>query len=515
MKTLSRRDTLKLMAASAAGMGLAQFASLLDIRAGASTDKPNVLILLFDAMSVHNLSVYGYPRPTTPNLERFAQRATVYHSHHSGSNFTTPGTASMLTGLYPWHHRAMSDRSLVRRDLSGQSFYNAVGAGVQRVGFSQNLWADLFLRQFRTDVDEHIPSNSFSYKQMATQISQKMRNDPNMAYYAVDEFLASSHNLIGSASPGSALWGYMDISYGQAVAPAASDEYPYSMPSNGYSIYQHAQLLEGLGDTFERMEKRSVPWFGYFHVFSPHTPYAPRKQFVGSLPEIKFPFKKPHALASYHASWPEIQQNRNRYDEYIADLDFEFGKLFDRLEARGILDTTHVIITSDHGELFERGEFGHGSPLLYDAVTHIPLLVSVPGQRERKDVFTLTSNTDILPTLAHLYGNPIPKETDGKVLARLGGEEEADRSIFSMVMRSSSSFQPVRTGSVALMREEWKLIHYFGYEGYENAFELYNMRDDPLEKRDLFSKQPSVLQSLKQELLDSLEDANRTYRREG
>lgn len=513
MSKLTRREMLKLMAASIAGMGLSQVRPLWNAATAASSDKPNVLILLFDAMSAQNLSVYGYPRPTTPNLERFAQRATVYHSHYSASNFTTPGTASMLTGLYPWHHRALSDRSLVRRDLNRRSFYHVVDNNVKRVGFSQNLWADLFLRQFADELDEHIPSNSFSYKQLATQVSQKLTKDSNMAYYAVDEFLASSHNVISSAAPGSALWGYLDISYGQVAFPPPSDEYPYSMPSNGYSVYQHPQLFDGLGSTFERLARTSEPWFGYFHVFSPHPPYAPRRQFIESQIELKPPFKKSHPLASFHASWPEIKKKRNQYDAFIADVDFEFGRLLDRIESAGIRDSTYIIVTADHGELFERGEYGHGSPLLYDPVIHIPLLVSAPGQASRQDVYAPTSNADILPTLALLFNHSLTQETDGKVLAGLGGMEEKSRGVLSMVARSNSAFLPIQTASLALMKEEWKLIHYFGYNGYPDSFELYNLRDDPQEQRDLISKNPSVLDSMKQEMLDSLEEANRPYRR--
>jgi arylsulfatase A-like enzyme len=82
-----------------------------------------------------------------------------------------------------------------------------------------------------------------------------------------------------------------------------------------------------------------------------------------------------------------------------------------------------------------------------------------------------------------------------------------------MVARQSSSFQPIRSGSVALMKDGWKLIHYFGYEGYPDSFELYHLQDDPQERRDVFPKAPAALAQLKQELLDSLEDANRPYRR--
>ncbi len=65
------------------------------------TNSPNIIVLVFDAMSADNLSLYGYRRETSPNFERLAQRSNVYHSHYSAGSFTTSGTASLLTGLYP------------------------------------------------------------------------------------------------------------------------------------------------------------------------------------------------------------------------------------------------------------------------------------------------------------------------------------------------------------------------------------------------------------------------------
>ena len=82
-------------------------------RLAQGNELPNVIIILFDALSAINLSVYGYPRATSPNLERFAARANVYHAHHSAGNFTTPSTASLFTGTYPWTHRAFSLNSLI------------------------------------------------------------------------------------------------------------------------------------------------------------------------------------------------------------------------------------------------------------------------------------------------------------------------------------------------------------------------------------------------------------------
>src|SRR5512137_2624998 len=139
MKSFNRRDFLKLSALLSAGTALTALQPRIE---SLQERKPNIIILLADTMSAENLSLYGYRRHTTPNLERMAERALVYHSHYSGGNYTTPGTASTLTGLYPWSHRAINMGGLVRRPLANLNVFHLLGPEYHRVGFSQNLWAD-------------------------------------------------------------------------------------------------------------------------------------------------------------------------------------------------------------------------------------------------------------------------------------------------------------------------------------------------------------------------------------
>src|SRR5689334_2377429 len=132
-KQLNRRDFLKLTSLAAGSLALSELApGLLNARVRNDTTLPNVVVFVFDAMSASNLSIYGYPRNTTPNLEKFAQRATVYHAHHSGGNFTTPGTASLLTGTYPWTHRAINEAGLVARALTEHNVFTALGGQYNR-----------------------------------------------------------------------------------------------------------------------------------------------------------------------------------------------------------------------------------------------------------------------------------------------------------------------------------------------------------------------------------------------
>ncbi|HET9908527.1 MAG TPA: sulfatase-like hydrolase/transferase, partial [Anaerolineales bacterium] len=99
---LNRRDFLKLISSIPVGIFSRSISKVTQ-----TADTPNVIIIVFDAWSQRHTSLYGYLRPTMPNLEKFAEKATVYHNHYSAGTFTTPGTASLLTGLYPWSHRAM------------------------------------------------------------------------------------------------------------------------------------------------------------------------------------------------------------------------------------------------------------------------------------------------------------------------------------------------------------------------------------------------------------------------
>jgi hypothetical protein len=157
MPSLARRDLLKLLA-------LLPLASLPEptmrrrpsIRPG-GVRRPNILILDFDAFSAHHVPFYGYRRATTPNLARFAERATVFHSHYAAGSFTTPGTASLLTGAYPWSHRAINLQSTVSDEFRERNLFRSLGVqGYHRLAYSHNMVVNSLLDQFRSDIDDFV-----------------------------------------------------------------------------------------------------------------------------------------------------------------------------------------------------------------------------------------------------------------------------------------------------------------------------------------------------------------------
>jgi len=507
-KRISRRDALKVAGTALLPILFPRQASAIDSLLQASQKKSNVLIILLDALSARHLSLHGYPRHTSSSLEKFASRATVYHSHYSAGNFTTPGTASMLTGLLPWSHRGINLFGLMKRDRVHENLFRQIGGGYHKIAFTQNMLAELLLRQFGNDLDLHLSFSFSSLDRTALSLSEGIGKDSVSSFYAIDDFLATRRENDGPLA-GSPLLGLLDL-LRKKDETIESESYPAGTPFNNYYTYLNGDTFNDILGVIEQARSSEKPFLGYFHLWSPHEPYRPRREFVGKFRKDDYePVSKPeHPLTDTHRSRKELLRLRESYDEYIADVDADLGLFLDALERNGVLDMTYVIITSDHGQLFERGEHGHNTALLYDSVIHIPLLISAPGQSQRKDVYVPTSNVDLLPTLVSLADQEPSLGAEGKLLPGFGGMEDWDRSIYSMVAKTNSAFTPIKNASVSMLKGTKKLIYYMGYGDFDKVSELYDLEKDPDEMTDLASVDVPTASRMRDELLTALKKAN-------
>jgi arylsulfatase A-like enzyme len=163
--------------------------------------------------------------------------------------------------------------------------------------------------------------------------------------------------------------------------------------------------------------------------------------------------------------------------------------------------------------MFERGIFGHRTPALFQPIVHIPLVILQPGQQERSDIHMSTSAVDLLPTLLHVTGQPLPTWTEGQILPPFA-DPIPDRNIYAVEAKYSDPHKPLNPVSVMLVKENYKLTCYAGYEvlgAAGNRFELYDLETDPEELNDLYLKQPAIAARLQQELLEALQQANQPY----
>ncbi len=502
--TLNRRSFLKAAATLAPAIALPNLVSWLDARHNhLQTSPPTIIVILFDAMSARNLSVYGYPRATAPNLERFAERATVYHSHMSGGNYTIPGTASLLTGTYPWTHRAINYSGQVKSSLVGSNIFKAFGDDYHRLAWGQNVWSQFILTQFADDIDTLLEPGTFG--RLSYLIGTHFKNDQNMAIRALDDFIFKNE-----LEPASLLFGTLERTlYFRDSNKIASDGYARGIPRNvNYPVFFRLEdLFAGMASLLKNL---ASPTFAYLHLFPPHAPYRSSEKFFGKFVDGWSPVRKPVHRFSDQLSNQILKTARRSYDEYVATLDDQFGRLFDFMEASGVLENSYVIVTSDHGEMFERGEKAHATPLLYDPIVHVPLLISAPGQKTRRDITSPTSAVDVLPTLLQLAGKPAPSWSEGKLLPGFGGVEDMERSMFVMDAKNSIAFRPFKKASISMRKGNYKLIYYTGYES-DDSFELYDLDADLEELTDLYPQQPAIAKRMKEELLESFLDANKAY----
>jgi arylsulfatase A-like enzyme/Tfp pilus assembly protein PilF len=132
------------------------------------------------------------------------------------------------------------------------------------------------------------------------------------------------------------------------------------------------------------------PFFSWIHLYDPHTPYDP--------PD---PFRKPWA-----------NQQWGLYDGEVAYTDYLIGTLQDYLEAHDLTSTTAIVLSADHGEsLGEHEESGHGF-FIYDATTHVPMIIVVPGAKP-SSVREQVRTVDLFPTICSLLQVPVARKLDG------------------------------------------------------------------------------------------------------
>jgi hypothetical protein len=506
---LSRRDFLKLSGVAQLSLASPSLVRMLSALSAAQAGGQNVIVVVFDAFSAYNVSLYGYARETTPNLARLAERAVVYHNHFAGSNFTTPGTASLLTGTLPWTHRALRPKDVVAAPYARRNLFTAF-EDYYRIGYSHNGWANILLEQAQPDMDELVPWKSLFLGSYDSFIHSLFVNDDDVASvswtrnvdlktagYGYSLFFSHVHELLQDRRD-----------------PALRHLFPRGIPSTGDVSSQF--LLETAVDWIgQRVSHIRKPFVGYFHLLPPHGPYNTSLEFYDRFKGDGLrPIDKPVDVFTEKVSDELLLRRRTDYDEFILYVDKEFGRFYDALDAEGLLDNTWVVLTSDHGEMFERGISAHSTNALYQPVIRIPLMIFEPGRRTRVDVRTPTGAEDVLPTLARVTGHRIPDWTEGVILPPYADEApDPSRNIYVVRAAKNDPAAPLTSASTVLLKWPYKLLYFFGYPRYgvRELVKLYDIEKDPEELVDLSSMQPDVAGQLLQELKGKIYQENQPY----
>jgi arylsulfatase A-like enzyme len=469
MSSISRRDFLKLSGALTASTLARPGVKLFPTRLSANPDARNVLIIVFDALSARHINFYGYPRETMPNLTRLLERAAVYHNHYASANFTSPGTASILTGRHVWQHLALSLTDVVNSVYSTRNIFSYFD-DYYKLAYTHNYFAEILLTQFQQAITHHefFKAQFLRYQQTGTI--------PWFENLMIDDY---DTNLLLNTRLGDPTYdGYLySLLFPNLLAPKEFQPpeeikamFPRGVPEA--SAQDPFILEDGINWTIEQADSMPQPFLGYLHFLPPHDPYNTRIDFVDTFLEDGYlPPEKPADPYSLDSS--VIPRNkeltiRQDYDEFILYADSEFNRLFNHLDQQGLLENTMVVLTSDHGEIVERGSRGHNMPYLFEPVIRVPLVIFEPGQTDRQDIHDPTSCIDLLPTLLHYTGHQVPNDLPGQILPPFAGSSTIpDRKIFSLFVKEKKGFSQLTITTLMMRKGSKKVIRYSGYSGLE------------------------------------------------
>lgn len=251
-------------------------------------------------------------------------------------------------------------------------------------------------------------------------------------------------------------------------------------------------VVTGIDRFFALLDQRPAeqPVFGFFHTYEVHSPYTPPAEYrstfgpgEGSVEPTSEKLVE-WAHRAHELAEEDLRHIVAQYDGGIAHTDGSMERFFAGLEERGLLKSSLLIITSDHGEEFgEHGGLLHRG-LLYDELLRVPMILwgsCLAGESGERD--DLVSSLDIAPTLLACAGLQPPKSWQGRDLLTTA-ETTNPPGTEPIISQYGRTLYSVRTAT-------WKLIVSEG-----EARELYHLEDDPHETTNLAAKEPGTVENL-------------------
>jgi arylsulfatase A-like enzyme len=252
-------------------------------------------------------------------------------------------------------------------------------------------------------------------------------------------------------------------------------------------------LFQKAGDWL--IEAKPEPYFLFLHFFDVHHPYTPRDEYLGmfeSSYEGTVEGDNEH-LTSVNEGTLELSDEDLRhlialYDAEIRQLDDSLGIFLDFIRAKGFLDNTVIVITSDHGEEF----LDHGNVLhtrtLYDELLRVPLIITGTGIEAGAMIDQQVELIDIMPTILDLCGIRAPRGIEGSSLLALMGREAGDWEQIAFAEADWDSIREIRDIYRAVRTGRYKYYH----NRMTNEDRLFDLLNDPGEKVNILEKEPDV-----------------------
>lgn len=396
---------------------------------------PNIVFFGVDSLLADHMSCYGYPRLTTPHIDRFAAGGTLFERTYSAHIPTTSAYSSMLTGM-----DCFSTQVVALRHQGG-------------------------LRPEIKTLPEILRENGYN--------TTCVGFTGNPASRGFDKYLDY---------PG---WG----SWNEGRSPKAENLNKVALPELDRLVSEDKPFF-----LFLRHMDPHAPYLPpepYERAFYHGNESDPNNRSMDPVMAFK-PFR------DFFASWmpPGISDKDYviaQYDGAVAYMDAAIRSIFTALEAHGIMDETLIILNGDHGETLYDHECWFDHHGMYDVTLHVPLIIRYPGKVPAgKRVTGFNQHKDLVPTILELAGVQTDIAFDGHSLMALArGEVASYESEFYITECTWMRKHGWRT-------PHWKLMIALEPDfHFKPEVELYNLVEDPHEDNNLAEKEPDVVAFLR------------------
>jgi len=410
--------------------------------------KPNIIVIVADALRPDHLSCYGYHRLTSHHLDGFAEECVVFDSAFSASPSTVSSIPCLVTGLCCSLHGTGVDGNILTLNSKITTMPELLKrAGYVTVAFNTNPLV----------VGKHGYGRGY---------------DERFETFPSD----NEKQLVGSLRH----W-----SSGAEETESIKFHRPYTC-----SRKVNEKVAEWL------QSNTGYPFFMWLHYMDTHSPYFPRDPYftryavdhpgnrvVTFLRKFENLFGRLHHGAA-NLTAEEKQLIVDCYDSEIGYLDAGFGELLAMLRHSNLLDNTVIFVTADHGEEFwEHSAWGHYIRM-YDFNLRVPLLLKHPDVAEQRRITTQVRNIDMLPTILEIIGAAPPQPLSGTSLLPYIYNEAQTPEL--PVIAEGGGVKRLSTDEFvdrlyAVRTAEYKYIK----NTTKNELQLYNLKDDPLESNNL------------------------------
>ena len=424
----------------------------------AADKKLNVLFIAVDDMN-NDLGCYGSPLVKSPNIDRLAKQGVRFEHAYCQYPLCSPSRSSLMTGLRPSTTRVFDLQYHFRQDLPDvvtlpQMFMKA--------GYYSGRVGKIYHYGNPGDIGTSGLDDPASWQEHVNPAGR----DKTSLELDVMNYTPQRKSL------------------GAAMAFLSDKEGKDEEHTDGKVATEAIRLLEAHKDK---------PFFLAVGFYKPHCPWiTPSKYFdmysmdTIKLPEIAPDFKK-NALEPSLAStrpWPymgvtpdQARECKRAYYAAISFVDAQIGRVLDAVDRLGLRDNTIIVFWSDHG--YHLGEHGLWMKMsLYEEAAHVPVIISVPGQKTAGQASPRTVElVDLYPTLADLAGlTPTPGLQGYSVRPLIENPNAVwSHAAYTQVERGKFPGYTVRT-------ERWR---YTEWDDGAKGRELYDQQADPHELTNL------------------------------